>query len=51
MIGLENPGTQLYQKLPAQCYDSLRPCKPLREIPADRPSRRRGIKFFVINRH
>lgn len=37
MIAWKTEGTRLYQQLPAQCYQSLRPCEPLREIPADRP--------------
>ncbi len=46
MIAWKTQGTQLYQKLPAQCYDSLRPCEPLREIPADRPEQEAGYKIF-----
>jgi len=46
MITWKTQGTQLYQKLPAQCYDSLRPCEPLREIPADRPGQEAGYKIF-----
>jgi phenylacetic acid degradation protein len=46
MIVWKTQGTQLYQKLPAQCYDSLRPCEPLREIPADRPEQEAGYKIF-----
>lgn len=30
-------GTKLYQKLPQDCRDSLKPCKPLREKPKFRP--------------
>ena len=37
MIDWKTKGTQLYQQLPAECYESLRPCAPLREVPADRP--------------
>ena len=37
MIAWKTKGTQLYQRLPKDCYDSLKPCEPLREIPADRP--------------
>lgn len=37
MIAWKTQGTALYQQLPAQCYHTLRPCEPLREIPADRP--------------
>ncbi|XZF12674.1 acyltransferase [Chitinophagaceae bacterium MMS25-I14] len=38
MISWKTKGTKLYQALPADCFDSLIPCEPLREIPADRPS-------------
>lgn len=37
MIAWKTEGTKLYQLLPQECYDSLRPCEPLREIPADQP--------------
>jgi phenylacetic acid degradation protein len=38
MIAWKTKGTQLYQTLPKDCYDSLREVEPLREMPADRPS-------------
>jgi carbonic anhydrase/acetyltransferase-like protein (isoleucine patch superfamily) len=38
MIDWKTKGTKLYQSLPADCYDSLRPCLALHELPADRPS-------------
>ncbi len=37
MIAWKTKGTRLYQSLPADCYDSLQVCEPLREVPADRP--------------
>jgi phenylacetic acid degradation protein len=37
MAAWKTKGTQLYQQLPADCYSSLKPCEPLREMPADRP--------------
>jgi phenylacetic acid degradation protein len=37
MIAWKTQGTRLYQQLPAECHASLRPCEPLRELPADRP--------------
>ncbi len=36
MIAWKIKGTQLYQQLPAECYETLKPCEPLREIPAGR---------------
>jgi carbonic anhydrase/acetyltransferase-like protein (isoleucine patch superfamily) len=38
MIAWKTKGTQLYQSLPKECHESLKPCEPLREIPKDRPS-------------
>ena len=37
MIAWKTKGTQLYQTLPKDCYDTLQVCEPLREMPADRP--------------
>jgi phenylacetic acid degradation protein len=36
MIEWKREGTKIYQQLPADCYASLKPCEPLRNIPADR---------------
>jgi carbonic anhydrase/acetyltransferase-like protein (isoleucine patch superfamily) len=36
MISWKTKGTELYQTLPKVCYETLRVCEPLREIPADR---------------
>jgi len=36
MLAWKTEGTRLYQQLPAQCYNSLRPCEPLRTMPEDR---------------
>jgi carbonic anhydrase/acetyltransferase-like protein (isoleucine patch superfamily) len=38
MIAWKTKGTQLYQMLPKDCYDSLVACEPLRKMPADRPA-------------
>lgn len=38
MIAWKTKGTELYQKLPADCHDSLVACQPLFEIPANRPA-------------
>lgn len=37
MLAWKTEGTGLYQALPAQLRETLRPCEPLRERPADRP--------------
>lgn len=38
MINWKTKGTQLYQQLPKDCFETLVACYPLTEIPADRPS-------------
>lgn len=38
MLAWKTAGTRLYQALPAQLHDTLRPCEPLRELPPDRPA-------------
>lgn len=38
MIDWKTKGTRLYQALPADCQESLIPCEPLTEIPAERPA-------------
>ncbi|MEQ9286784.1 MAG: transferase hexapeptide repeat family protein [Cyclobacteriaceae bacterium] len=37
MIRWKTQGTELYQKLPKQCLDTLKECEPLEEEEADRP--------------
>ena len=37
MINWKTKGTQLYQQLPKECYDTLKACDPLREIEPNRP--------------
>jgi len=37
MIAWKTKGTQLYQSLPKELHQSLKPCEPLREIPPYRP--------------
>ncbi len=36
MLAWKTAGTELYQTLPARLRESLQPCEPLREVPADR---------------
>ncbi|MFM7106819.1 MAG: gamma carbonic anhydrase family protein, partial [Flavobacteriales bacterium] len=36
MLAWKTEGTAIYQRLPEECRNSLRPCAPLREVPADR---------------
>lgn len=37
MIQWKTAGTKLYQQLPTDCHESMQVCKPLREIPKNRP--------------
>ncbi|HLF65743.1 MAG TPA: transferase hexapeptide repeat family protein [Saprospiraceae bacterium] len=37
MIAWKTKGTRLYQSLPADCHQYLKPCLPLQEMPTDRP--------------
>jgi len=37
MIDWKSKGTSLYQALPGECVDSLKPCEPLREVEKNRP--------------
>ena len=45
MIGWKTQGTKLYQQLPQDCRDSLKPCEPLREIPKDR--KKQKADYFI----
>lgn len=38
MIAWKTKGTELYQKLPKELYETLKAVEPLREIPKNRPS-------------
>lgn len=46
MIAWKTMGTKLYQQLPKDCYKTLKPCEPLREIPSDRPKQQEMYKRF-----
>ena len=46
MIAWKTEGTRLYQQLPADCRNSLEPCEPLREIPADRQKQTANYKTW-----
>lgn len=37
MINWKTKGTELYQQLPSELYETLKPCEPLRVIPANQP--------------
>jgi carbonic anhydrase/acetyltransferase-like protein (isoleucine patch superfamily) len=36
MIAWKSEGTRLYQQLPRECSETLKPCEPIREIPIGR---------------
>ncbi|MBK7409324.1 MAG: transferase hexapeptide repeat family protein [Saprospirales bacterium] len=46
MIAWKTEGTKLYQQLPAELHESLRPCEPLREVPKDRPEQEAVYKTW-----
>lgn len=37
MVAWKTEGTGWYQRLPKECYDTLKPCEPLREVEPNRP--------------
>lgn len=49
MIEWKTKGTQLYQQLPKECYDTLKACEPLREVPANRPKQQDIYKTWKKN--
>lgn len=46
MIAWKTKGTDLYQQLPMDCYQSLKACEPLRRIPAFRPKQQDDYKTW-----
>jgi phenylacetic acid degradation protein len=46
MMHWKTVGTALYQKLPAECYATLKACEPLREVEANRPSQEAMYKTW-----
>jgi phenylacetic acid degradation protein len=45
-IEWKTEGTKLYQQLPADCFESLKPCDPLSEMPEVRPKQQEVYKYF-----
>ncbi len=39
-------GTKLYQQLPKECYETLKECDPLREVPKDRVIQKANLKTW-----
>lgn len=46
MIAWKTKGTALYQSLPKTCFETLKPCEPLREVEKDRPSQKTLFKTW-----
>lgn len=46
MIAWKSKGTELYQQLPLDCYQTLVECEPLREIPAERDKQENTYKTW-----
>lgn len=45
MLAWKTDGTRVYQELPARLRATLRPCEPLREVPADRGSQEGETRY------
>ena len=50
MLAWKSQGTRLYQRLPDQLHRSLRPCEPLREVPADRATQEAAYRTWKETR-
>ncbi len=46
MIAWKSAGTDLYRKLPGDCYSYLRPCEPLRTMPDNMKTQDSGYKTW-----
>lgn len=46
MVAWKTEGTQIYMQLPADCHATLKPCEPLREVPADRQKQQVAYKTW-----
>jgi carbonic anhydrase/acetyltransferase-like protein (isoleucine patch superfamily) len=46
MLAWKTEGTKLYQQLPAECFESLKPCEPHRSIQDQYPVQQEGYKPF-----
>lgn len=44
MIEWKTKGTELYQQLPADCFNTLKECEPLTEIEPNRPKQKQFLK-------
>lgn len=46
MIEWKTQGTLLYQQLPSECHQHLKPCLPLRKMPENRPKQPSTYDYF-----
>ncbi|MDX2171832.1 MAG: transferase hexapeptide repeat family protein [Bacteroidota bacterium] len=46
MIAWKTKGTALYQKLPSDCFATLKPCEPLRRVPTFKPEQQNEYKIW-----
>ena len=46
MIAWKTKGTKLYQELPARLHAMLKPCEPLRDVPADRAEQQSSYRTW-----
>ncbi|MEZ4910664.1 MAG: transferase hexapeptide repeat family protein [Saprospiraceae bacterium] len=46
MLQWKTEGTKLYQSLPSECFNTLKPCTPLETIPVNRPKMEEIYKRF-----
>jgi len=51
MINWKTQGTKLYQQLPGECRNTLKPCEPLRTVPNDRVSQEGEYKTWKQSGH
>lgn len=47
MLAWKTEGTRIYMQLPTDCYASLTPCEPLREIPENRQKQAGGYQTWA----
>jgi carbonic anhydrase/acetyltransferase-like protein (isoleucine patch superfamily) len=46
MIAWKTEGTKIYQQLPQECFETLKPCEPLREVQDDKIDQQKTYKPF-----
>ena len=46
MMSWKTEGTRIYQQLPKECFETLKPCEPLREISTNRVDQQQTYKPF-----